>query len=102
MAASNSGINSIIACLKKWGKNYIQQSQEIYQNAPLEYERHYFDQNTGGFVLIHQNHKTTPSEVFVAEVLARQGKRVKLLSEQLVTRGKVPDAEIDGQFWEFK
>jgi hypothetical protein len=82
--------------------NYIQQSRELYDNATLEDERHYFDENTGGFVLINQNHKTTTSEVFVAEVFAKQGKRVKLLSEQFGQGGKIPDAEIDGEFWEFK
>ena len=82
--------------------NYIQQSKEIYKTALVEYKRHYFERNTGGFVLIHKNHNTSLSEIFIAEVLARQGKRVKLISEQLATGGKVPDAEIDGQFWEFK
>ncbi|MDJ0731024.1 MAG: hypothetical protein QNJ33_13625 [Crocosphaera sp.] len=51
--------------------NYIQQSKEIYENALVEYERHYFDRNTGGFVLIHQNHNTSLSEIFIAEVLAK-------------------------------
>ena len=82
--------------------DYIQQSQELYDNASLEYERYFFDKRTGGFVLIHQNHNTTTSEVFVAEVFARQGNRVKLLSEQFEQRRKVPDAEIDGEVWEFK
>lgn len=82
--------------------NYIQQSRQLYDDASLEYERHYFDQKTGGFVLIHQNHNTTISEVFVAIVLARKGKRVKLLSEQFEQGKKIPDAQIDGEFWEFK
>ncbi len=82
--------------------NYIEQSRELYDNYSFEYEQHYFDENTGGFVLIHRNHNTTPSEVFVAEVFAEQGKRVKLLSEQFWEGRKVPDAEIDEEFWEFK
>ncbi len=56
---------------KIMNNNYIQQSKEIYENALVEYERHYFDRNTGGFVLIHQNHNTSLSEIFIAEVLAK-------------------------------
>ncbi len=62
--------------------SYIQESQEIYNFAEPEYERYFYDENTGGFVLIHQDHNTNDSERFVAEAFAVQGKRVKLLSEQ--------------------
>ncbi len=82
--------------------DYIEESREIYQNSGSEYQRYYFDEDTGGFVLIHQEHKLTDSEVFVAETFARQGRRVKLLSEQNLEGIKTPDAELDGEFWEFK
>ena len=62
--------------------SYIQESQEIYNQALPEYERYYYDEDTGGFVLLHQAHNTNVSEMFVAEVFARRGRRVKLLSEQ--------------------
>lgn len=82
--------------------DYIQLSWELYDSAESEYEKHYFHEQTGGFVLIHQSHNTTASEKFVAEVFARQGKQVKLLSERTEVGVKIPDAEVDGEFWEFK
>lgn len=81
---------------------YVQQSREIYNSAEPEYERYYFDINTGGFVLIHQDHNTSSSEIFVALVFAKQGKQVKLLSEKTELREKTPDAEVDCEVWELK
>jgi Contact-dependent growth inhibition CdiA C-terminal domain len=81
---------------------YIQQSKAIYENAEPEYRRYYFDEVAGGFVLIHQDHNLNNSESFVAEVLAKIGKRVTLLSEKAVAGVRTPDAEIDGQICEFK
>ncbi len=82
--------------------SYIQESQEIYNRALPEYERHYYDEDTGGFVLIHQAHNTNVSEMFVAEIFARRGRRVKLLSEQAAPGVRTPDADINDEFWEFK
>lgn len=62
--------------------SYIQESQQIYDLAESEYERYYFDDNAGGFVLIHQDQNRTDSELFMARVFASLGRRVKLLSEQ--------------------
>ncbi|MEG4502935.1 hypothetical protein QUA81_06295 [Microcoleus sp. F6_B4] len=81
---------------------YIETSRAIYENAEPEYRRYYFDEIAGGFVLVHQNHNLNNSESFVAEVLAKMGKRVRLLSEQAPSGTKTPDAEIDGQICEFK
>ncbi len=81
---------------------YIQTSRAIYENAEPEYQPHYFDEVAGGFVLIHQQHNLNNSEIFVAEVLAKIGKRVRLLSEQAAEGVRTPDAEIDGQICEFK
>lgn len=81
---------------------YIQQSKAIYENAEPEYRRYYFDEVAGGFVLVHQQHNLNNSESFVAEVLAKMGKRVKLLSEQAAEGVRTPDAEIDGEICEFK
>jgi hypothetical protein len=80
----------------------IRKSKEIYDNAAPEYEKYYFDNSTGGFILIHQDHNTSVSDRFIAMALAKQGKRVKLLSEQAGMRIKTPDAEIDGDIYEFK
>ncbi|CBN59351.1 hypothetical protein [Kamptonema sp. PCC 6506] len=81
---------------------YIEQSKEIYYNAELEYQRYYFDEGAGGFVLVHSEHNLNDSERFVAEVLAKMGKRVILLSERAAEGVKTPDANIDGEVWEFK
>ncbi|WP_293131784.1 hypothetical protein [Microcoleus sp. bin38.metabat.b11b12b14.051] len=81
---------------------YIQTSRAIYENAEPEYQRYYFDEIAGGFVLIHQQHNLNNSEIFVAEVFAKIGKRVRMLSEQAAQGVRTPDAEIDGQICEFK
>ena len=81
---------------------YIEESRQIYENAEPEYRRSYFDEVAGGFVLIHQQHNLNNSETFVAEVLAKMGKRVKMLSEQAAEGVRTPDAEIDGEICEFK
>lgn len=80
----------------------IQRSREIYNSAEPEYERHYFDEDTGGFVLIHHDHQTTESDRFIARTLANIGRRVKLLSEQAPEVVRTPDADVDGEIYEFK
>ncbi|MEC4984521.1 MAG: hypothetical protein SAJ37_11010 [Oscillatoria sp. PMC 1068.18] len=52
----------------------IQASRSIYENAETEYQRYYFDDNTGGFILIHIEHKTTASEIFIARTFAQEEK----------------------------
>ncbi|MEG4441806.1 hypothetical protein QUB47_24870 [Microcoleus sp. AT9_B5] len=81
---------------------YIETSRAIYENAEPEYRRYYFDEIAGGFVLIHQQHNLNNSEIFLAEVLAKIGKRVRMLSEQAAEGVRTPDAEIDGEICEFK
>lgn len=81
---------------------YIEASRAIYKNAEPEYQRYYFDEVAGGFVLIHQQHNLNNSEIFVAEILAKIGMRVTMLSEQAPSGIKSPDADIDGQICEFK
>jgi hypothetical protein len=80
----------------------LQESKRLYNNAQPEYHRYYYDSNTGGFILIHLYYNTNSSEIFLAEILAKQGKRVKLLSEQGDEGVKTPDANINGKIWEFK
>jgi hypothetical protein len=53
-------------------------------------------------VLIHQQHNLNNSESLVAEVLAKMGKRVRMLSEQAAEGVITLDAEIDSQICEFK
>lgn len=82
--------------------DYIQQSRKIYNNTEPEYERYYFDEDTGGFVLIHQNHNTSESDKFIAQALALRGNRVKLLSERGAEGVRTPDADVNGEIYEFK
>ena len=81
---------------------YIETSRAIYENAEPQYQRYYFDEIAGGFVLIHQQHNLNNSESLVAEVLAKIGKRVRMLSDQAAKGVITPDAEIDSQICEFK
>ncbi|MEG3436279.1 hypothetical protein V0288_04035 [Pannus brasiliensis CCIBt3594] len=81
---------------------YRQESRSIYNNAISDYDRYYFDEKTGGFVLIHENHNINDSERFIAEVFARLGNRVTLLDERAESGVKTPDADINGDIWEFK
>ena len=76
---------------------YIETSRAIYKNAEAPYQRYYFDDKYGGLVLIHQQHNLNNLESFVAEVLAKMRKRVRMLSEQAVEGVRTPDAEIDSQ-----
>ena len=48
-------------------------------------------------MLIHQQHNLNNSESLVAEVLAKIGMRVKMLSEEAAEGVTTPDAERDGQ-----
>ena len=83
----------------------ISKSQELYESAKSEYQRTYFDEQTGGFVLTHEQHgkQDIQSEQFVAQAFARQGKHVRLLKEIGLPEGvKTPDAEIEVVLWDFK
>ncbi len=84
---------------------HLSKSQELYESAECEYQRTYFDEKTGGFVLTHEQHgkQNIQSEQFVAQVFATQGKQVRLLKEIGLPEGvKTPDAEIDSALWDFK
>lgn len=84
---------------------YITESHVLYDSAPLEYNRSYFNPTTGGFILIHiaHNRQSLASELAVAQVLADQSKRVYLLPEVGLPEGiKTPDADVNGQLWDFK
>lgn len=86
-------------------ERHISKSRELYENAEYEYQRTYFDEKTGGFVLTHEQHgkQDIQSEQFVAQTLATQGKQVRLLKEIGLPKGvKTPDAEINGVLWDFK
>jgi hypothetical protein len=83
----------------------IPTNKEIFDNAGILYSRAYFDFATGGFVLIHRGHnrgESFTSELLVAKAFAHNGSMVKLLDESDAIEGKRPDADIDGQIWDFK
>ncbi|WP_157776154.1 hypothetical protein [Gloeomargarita lithophora] len=84
----------------------IRRSKQIYRQAGDAYERVRFNPDNGGFVLVHWGHnrgESYESELFVAQVLANQGRRVTLLNEMGMGAGvKTPDADIDGNLADFK
>jgi len=73
-----------------------------YENTNSIYQTYFYDDQTGGYVLIHPQHNINNSELFIAYTFAKQGQQVKLLSEQAPEGIKTPDAEINGEIWEFK
>ncbi|AFY60196.1 hypothetical protein [Synechococcus sp. PCC 6312] len=83
----------------------INQKRQQYEAAGLEYEKYYFDERTGGYVLIHQGHNRNEgfeSEVSVAKAFARRGYQVELVNEQGEEGQRQFDALVNGEPWEFK
>lgn len=83
----------------------IDQNKKIFDDAEPQYEKAYFDNSTGGYVLVHNGHnrgESYNSEKFVAEVFARNGSTVVLLDESEAVEGMRPDALVDGEIWDFK
>jgi hypothetical protein len=94
-----------VAQSKNNSPQYLSESLVLYESAPLEYDRFYFNLTLGGFVLVHiaHNRQQILSEQTVARYLADQGDRVYLLPEVGFPQGiKTPDAEVNGQLWDFK
>jgi hypothetical protein len=85
-------------------ENYVRESRTIFDNAEPEYERTHFNESTGGFVLTHKGHsrQNIASELFVAEALAIRGDRVWLLDEEGFPEDSTPDADVNGQLFDFK
>jgi hypothetical protein len=84
---------------------YRAESQILYDLAEPEYDRAYFNPSNGGFILLHTHHnrQNLTSEIFVAQALADCGCRVYLLPETGLPEGvKTPDAEVNGEPWDFK
>jgi Contact-dependent growth inhibition CdiA C-terminal domain len=85
--------------------SYVRESREIFDNSEPEYNRTYFDEATGGFVLVHEGHnrgESFDSELFVAKTLAKRSRRVFLLDESETVVGSRPDARVDREIWDFK
>jgi hypothetical protein len=94
-----------MANLSNSSPEYLAQSQMLYATATPEYDRIYWNPTTGGFILLHaaHNRQNLPSEMIVAQVLADRGQRVYLLPEMGLPQGiKTPDAEVNGELWDFK
>lgn len=84
---------------------YLAESLALYESAASEYDRFYFSLTMGGFILLHvaHNRQNFQSEQVVARCLADQGDRVYLLPEVGFPQGvKTPDAEVNGELWDFK
>lgn len=89
---------------------YIAESYRVYDQADPDYQRDYFDVQSGGFVLRHQGHNRSDANDFVARALASQGSHVVLENERAATDSQgrqiqgrsTPDAAIDGRVFDFK
>lgn len=79
--------------------------EDSFDQAEPKYKLRYFDQTTGSYVLLHRGRnrgESFESELFIAETFAKDGSIVILLDESDGREGKRPDAEIDGEIWDFK
>ncbi len=75
----------------------ISQKRHDYETTGPEYEKYFFDDQTGGYVLIHQGHNRQPnfeSELFLAKIFSTRGRAVLLVNEKQSEKIKSPDAEI--------
>lgn len=79
-------------------------SKRAYESFGPVWERHAFDEDTGGYVVVHRDHErdNLASELRVAEVFMREGRAVRLLSERGPKGEKRLDAQVDDERWDFK
>jgi len=76
-----------------------------YNSYGDEWEKAYFDKNSGGFNVYHKEHKFTEeggggeAEIVVGIILAKLGKQVVFLPERWK---KQPDLKFDDQTWDIK
>ena len=77
-----------------------------YNSYGSEWEKVYFDKNSGGFNVYHKDHKFSPTggggeaEIIVGKMLAKyNGKQVEFLTEGAK---KSPDVKFDNQTWDIK
>ncbi len=77
---------------------HLLRSGDYFDNA----HRTYFDEQSGGFVLVHRAHdmQNLGSEFFLARIYAGEGQPVILQDESGSER--TPDADIAGKAWELK
>ena len=85
---------------------HINKSKAKYNSYGSEWEKAYFDKNSGGFNVYHKNHRFTEegwggkAEKEVGKILAKyNGKQVEFLPEGT---GKQPDVKFDSQTWDIK
>jgi len=93
-------------------KLQIENNRIIYDSYGEDYQKAYFDKNSGGFVVVHKNHNANHSEKIKKEItekelrnakkLAEIGKKVELAADSLNDGAKLNDALINGVSWELK
>ena len=73
---------------------------EAYEGT--QYTKIFFDAETGGFVVVHKEHGKYEfaGNKVIAMLLAKQGKKVVLLPDQVNVISA--DADVDSEIWEFK
>lgn len=84
--------------------NGVKKAMAKYESYGKEYQKGFFDSNTGGFNIYHTGHqfdkKTGKYEKQGGELLAKQGKQVEFMDE--LAGGKTADWLFDSKVWEFK
>jgi hypothetical protein len=76
-----------------------------YNSYNADWERKYFNQQTGGYNVYHKDHQFSEiggggnAETIVGKMLANQGKQVEFLPEG---GKKSPDFQFDNQTWDIK
>jgi len=84
---------------------HIKEARAKYDSYGNEWEKAYFDENSGGFNVYHIKHKFTPTggggeaEKTVGNMLAKLGKQVEFLPEG---KRKSADLMFDDQKWDIK
>lgn len=94
---------------KQKQKEHKKQSKLKYQAYDKDWQKAYFDKNTGGYNVYHNDHQFSKqkgggeAEKVVGRHLANIGKQVEFLPEQGKGKGKgVPDLSFDNQTWDVK
>jgi hypothetical protein len=81
------------------------QAIQKYNSYGEEWEKAYFDEDSGGFDVYHRKHNFSTTggkyEKEVGRLLAKEGKQIEFLSEK-GQKTKHPDIRFDNQTWDIK
>lgn len=100
-----NGIGDVLGNLAQAKTANVEKSRQQYERYGEEWEKAGFDEDSGGYMVIHKHHNTNTSgwkyEQKAGELLIKQGKQVEFLSEE-GTHTKHPDLGFDEKTWDVK